>query len=260
MRLRAVATFVLFAVPSVVLAQAIRRPRTDPRSAGQPEPASLPPEIAPVSRDLAMKRSHLSVEGYTLVNSVRAPGSGGVSNHSELGSGTHADYRVAQHFSTTLDVTTALFGGGGLGMSGTVEAGTRYSPLSWSSDLRPFFDVRAAYLRSYDSFVLPNTGAPGVGGSAGEFLQEQRYGHGFGSVGGAGFEYTLTNSLALTTEFAGMRSRMTAYRLTGPATIPVGSSYWQTSFRYIIGFKYNRVTALHLDQNSRHLDQNPRSR
>jgi hypothetical protein len=62
-------------------------------------------------------------------------------------------------------------------------------------------------------------------------------------VAGAGFEYMLTNSLALTTGVQAMRNRLTTYRLSA-GSIPSGNSFWTTSTRFTFGFKYNRVRYL----------------
>jgi hypothetical protein len=69
---------------------------------------------------------------------------------------------------------------------------------------------------------------------------------------GAGLEFSVTNTFAVTTELSAMRNRMTLYRLTGPASFPDGgANYWLTSVRYLIGIKYNPVSALRMSQNPR---------
>jgi hypothetical protein len=89
----------------------------------------------------------------------------------------------------------------------------------------------------------------GIGGLNQQFAEEARFSRGLGSVAGAGFEYSITRSLSLTTELSAMRNRMTTYRLTGPVAIPTGgSTYWMTLFRYTLGFKYNPVRALNMIQ------------
>jgi hypothetical protein len=116
--------------------------------------------------------------------------------------------------------------------------------------LRPFIDVRAAYMHMYDTFFFPgnSTGIAGIDQAA----QEGRYSHGFGSVAGAGLDYSLTRSLSLTTELSALRTRMTTYRLTSPTSVPgAGGTYWMTSLRYMFGFKYNAVRALKLVQKAR---------
>ena len=83
-----------------------------------------------------------------------------------------------------------------------------------------------------------------------QFVESGRYSRGFGSAAGAGVEYSLTNSLALTTGLSAMRNRMTTYRLTGPATVPsAGSAYWMTSVRLSLGLKFNPVRSLQSKQN-----------
>jgi hypothetical protein len=117
--------------------------------------------------------------------------------------------------------------------------------------LRPFFDVRAAYMHMYDLYAIPIAGSVSGRGLNHQFVQEARYSRGFGSVVGAGLEYSLTRSLSLTTALTAMRNRMTTYRLSGPANVPNGSTYWMTSFRYSLGLKFNPVRALYLAQKPR---------
>jgi len=134
-------------------------------------------------------------------------------------------------------------------ITATAEAGARFHPLPWEQTLRPFFDVRAAYMYLYDEIVTPMGTSGRIGGANQQYYETGRYSRGFGSVLGTGVEYSLTSSLALTTGLSAMRGRMTTYRQSGPATVPTGSSYWMTSFRYTLGLRYNPVRALHLAQN-----------
>ncbi len=130
----------------------------------------------------------------------------------------------------------------------TVEIGTRFRPMPWNGEIRPFFDVRAAYMHMYDTFAAPiQTFAAGE-----SFVSGERYSRGFGGVAGAGLEFSLTRSLALTTEVSALRNRMTIYRVIGPASIPGdGRDYWMTSYRFMLGLKYNPVRVLNLVQNPR---------
>ena len=77
-----------------------------------------------------------------------------------------------------------------------------------------------------------------------------RYSRGFGGIAGTGLEYSLTRSLALTTGVSLMRSRMTSYRIA-PGSIPNGTQFWLTTFRYTLGFRFNPVRTLHLSQTPR---------
>ena len=246
MRSRAFVLIALLTLPSEMTAQRIRLPRGG--RGATPQPAPLPPDAGPVTRALAYRRSRWSVEGYSLISSLQVPGAaGGATRYTTPGAGTRADYRYTEHFSATVDMTASLPFSSTTAQ--TAEVGTRYSPLAWDRELRPFFDVRAAYMRMYDMYAMPSTAAIVAGTSNQQFVEGGRYSRGLGTVGGAGFEYSLTRSLALTTELSAMRSRMTTYRFTGPATIPSGNAYWMTSYRYILGLKFNPVRAVHLTQN-----------
>jgi hypothetical protein len=238
MRIRALVVIALLTLPAGLTAQILRIPRTGRGTA--PQPAALPPEAAPVARALAYKRSRWSAEGYSLISAVQVPtAAGGVARYTTAGTGTRAAYRYTDYLSATLDLTASFLGSPAV--TQTAEIGTRFSPLPWDRTLRPFVDVRGAYMRMYDTFAelsVPNQ----------QFADVERYSRGVGGVGGAGLEYSLTRSLALTTEVSALRNRMTTYRMTGAAGIPTGTSYWLTSVRYTLGLRFNPVSALHLAQ------------
>jgi hypothetical protein len=189
------------------------------------------------------------MDGYTMISSVQVPNpGGGSSTYSSIGAGTHAQYRLTERWSATADFTASP--GGGPATTETAEVGTRFSPGVWSADyrgIRPFFDLRATYMHMNDTFTSP-LAVVATGGTQ-QVGDGQRYSRGFGSVAGAGADFPLTNSFALTGEITGMRNRMTTYRLESLAPLPNGSSYWLTSFRFTLGVKYNPVSAMHLNQN-----------
>jgi hypothetical protein len=81
---------------------------------------------------------------------------GGISSYSTFGAGTRADYRFTERFSATMDLTASPLGGSST--SETAELGGSFSPLSWDSQVRPFFDVRAVYMHMYDTFISPTDG------------------------------------------------------------------------------------------------------
>jgi hypothetical protein len=245
MRIRTFALIALLALPTASSAQRIRLPRGG--RGATPQPAPLPPEAGPVSRALAYKRSRWSAEGYTLITSLQLPSvGGGVTRYTTPGAGTRADYRYTERWSATVDLTASL--PGTPTTAETAEVGTRFSPLPWDRDLRPFFDVRVAYVHAYDAFSTQTAASIVAGAPGRQFVEGTRYSRGLGSVGGLGLEYSLTPSFALTTEFSALRSRMSTYRSAGPAIIPSGSNFWMTSFRYTLGLKFNPVRALHATQ------------
>jgi hypothetical protein len=182
-----------------------------------------------------------------LISSFQLPADGGGSTrYTTPGAGTRADYRYTERWSATVDVTASL--PGAPTTAETAEVGTRFSPLAWDRELRPFFDVRAAYMRMYDAFSAQTAASVVAGAPSQQFVEGTRYSRGLGGLGGLGLEYSLTRSFALTTELSALRSRMTTYRSAGPAIIPSGSNFWMTSFRYTLGLKFNPVRALHATQ------------
>jgi len=183
-----------------------------------------------------------------MFSAIQIPGgSGGADTYTSVGGGTRADYRFADRFSATLDVTASFLGG--FANSQTAEFGTRFIPTPRGEAFRPYFDLRGAYTHINDTYVIPGSSDLSFGGPINqEFAQQRRYTGGLGGVAGAGFEYSVTNSLAFTTELTAMRAYMTTRRLTNPANNPGDMNYWMTSLRYTIGLKYNPVQALHLVQ------------
>src|SRR3954463_4321687 len=146
MRTRVVSSLVLLALPVVLSAQVVRRPTTARRPT--PIPAPLPPTAGPVARALDYHRSRWSAEGYGLISAMRLPGASGIESYGAFGTGSHAGYRIADRFSAGVDLTTSLFNSA-FEMQ-TAEAGGRFSPLPFNTQIRPFLDVRAMYLRTYD--------------------------------------------------------------------------------------------------------------
>jgi hypothetical protein len=236
------------ALPSGLSSQGLRLPHIGRRTA--PLPAPLPPEMPLVSRSLAYKRLRWTAEGYSMMSSVRIPLSGvGMTSYSTFGTGTHAAYNYTDHFSATVDMS-ASFAGSPV-VTQAIEVGTRYSPFTWDHSVRPFFDLRGGFLRLYDTYALP-AGSPLVTGETpDEAALESFYSRGFGSVGGVGTEFTLTRSLALSTEISATRMSMRTYQRQGPTGLPAGEGYRMTAFRYSLGFKYSPVRTLHLVQNPR---------
>lgn len=237
MRTRTALLAALLALPAVLTGQ--RLPVVPRRTI--PEPASLPPQAEPVDRALRVTRSRWSIEGYGLVSNIRMPEvAGGGSGFTTFGSGTRGDYRYAEHFTVTMDLTASMLNAPAF--VATAEAGTRYVPMPRAEDVRPYFDLRGAFMHMYDTYP---------GSYANHYGETARYSRGFGGVAGAGMEFSVSNTLAVTTELSAMRSRMTLYRLTGPASFPSGADYWLTSIRYQIGIRYNRMNNLRMAQNPR---------
>jgi hypothetical protein len=230
----------LAAIPSQAMAQ-VRRPGI--RRGTPPPSAPLPPQAPAVANALSYHRARWSVEGYSLISTYQVPVGNGVSSSTSFGGGTHGGFRLNNHYSIGVD-GTAAYSSSPI-TSETVEAGVRYMPLSLEGSLRPFFDARGMFTHMYDEY---SSQGAGIGFS--QFDQYSRYSRGLGAIAGAGVERSITRSLSLTTEILAMRSRMTAYRVTGPGTIPAGTSYSITSFRYTLGLKYNRMSIMRQTQNT----------
>jgi hypothetical protein len=123
----------------------------------------------------------------------------------------------------------------------TGEVGGRFLAMPFGEQVRPFVDLRAAYVHLSDTYEIP--------GNQFGFNEVTRYARGFGGITGAGFEYSLTNSFAFMTEFAALRARMTAYRSSTPTAIPDRTGYWMTSYRLAFGLRYNPTRTTSLKQN-----------
>jgi hypothetical protein len=100
--------------------------------------------------------------------------------------------------------------------------------------------VRAGFEHSYDSFSQQ---AIGIGPASG-LSSGSRYSRGFGAVAGAGVDFSLTNTFALTTAVSAMRSNMTAYRISGVSVPTADPSFRLTTYRLTVGLKYNPVHML----------------
>lgn len=242
MRTRALVGIAVLALPTIVSAQVIPVPRRGELSPGEP-PTKPPREVPGVARELNAKRARWSAEGYTLVSGVLTPSGPGDVVYSTFGAGTRADYRFSDRLSATVDVTYSPLGTSGT--SETAEVGTRFMPVSADAQLRPFFDLRAAYLSSSDRFNGSLLGS----GAVGTATQPQRYSRGFGAVAGTGMEMFVNPNFAVTLTGTALRSRMNVFRSKTPGTIPVGTNFWMTSFRFALGFKFSPLMNTNLAQN-----------
>ena len=245
MRSRAVAVLALLAAPVGLSAQAIpTRPAPRP-AAPAVRPTEPSPQPAAVARALQYRRARWSVETYSVITTAQIPTGPELSRYTSFGNGLRGDYRYTDHWSMTVDMTASYLFSPAITETG--ELGARYAPLTWDHEIRPFLDARVAYMHMYDSYQsdIGPTINGGFGGN--DYSDVGRYMRGFGSAVGAGFEFPLTESLQLTNEVSGMRSRMTAYRMSGG--LPTGTTYWMTALRYSIGIKLNPMRTLHLDQN-----------
>src|SRR3954465_14604727 len=98
MRVRALVAIGLLLLPATASAQRVPLPRIGGARPGQPVPLS--PQPAAIARAIAYRRLNLSVERYTLISYIDAPGiagAGRTSTWTSLGAGTRASYRLTPH-------------------------------------------------------------------------------------------------------------------------------------------------------------------
>lgn len=194
---------------------------------------------------MAYTRLRLSVETYPFVSVAQAPGfiaEGIVSRWTSFGMGTRTSYRIKPFLAATMDVMSSFIGGPMT--SETAELGLRLGPDSWSHKVHPFLDARVGYMHAYDSYLRPIDNSFAFPTQQG--LRGSRYSQGMGGVVGAGVDFSLTQSLSLTTATSVMRNHMTAYRYSG-ALMTADGNYWITSYRYTLGVKYNPVRLMRPD-------------
>lgn len=242
MRIRIVLATAALLLPSTLSAQLIRMPGRRPHPAA---PQPMPPEPAPIARQLQYTRLNFSVETYPLLSFVQSSGlaGGGSSTWATLGAGTRLEYRVSRLASATLDLTSSILGGP-VNLS-TAELGTRIGRGRAARRLEPFADLRVGFAsassRDVGSFMDDPVGYPTPHGTYGS-----RYSTGWGAVAGAGVEYGLTNAFSLTTELLATHSSMSAHDVLNRTT---PQSYGLTSVRYVLGLRYNPVrTVTHQDR------------
>ncbi|MDQ2666196.1 MAG: hypothetical protein M3Z05_09320 [Gemmatimonadota bacterium] len=236
MRTRALLAIAIV-LPSVASAQ-FRTPRIGGARPGQPVPLGRQPEV--VARSIAIQRSHYSVETYPLIARIEAPGIAGgppIASTS-FGAGTRLDYRYTRYVSWTMDLTSAY--AGGPATMATAELGMRIHPEDAEARIRPFADIRFGFAQSADGYASSQGAGFGPGSN---YATDSRYSRGCGGVAGAGAEYALTNSFALTTGVSVLRSRMTSYQSTGVSVPTANDAYQMTTYRLAVGLRYNPVWA-----------------
>lgn len=253
MRTRALAVLALLALGAdlnTVSAQRIPLPRIGRRT--PPPPNDPEPMPAPVARQLAVTRSRWAIDGYSMISSMRVPDANGVSSTIGFGGGTRGEYRLNDYFAATAEMT-ATTNSGSTAVTETAELGTRYRPTPHDPEIRPYVDLRGGFMHMYDLYTSTIGGVAGVGapGPGTDLFSTNRYSRGFGGVLGTGMEISLSNATALSTGISAMRNRMTVYRVSSPESVPAGSGYWLTSYRFTIGLRYNWIHTQHLDQQRR---------
>jgi hypothetical protein len=233
-----IVTLAVAVLPTMVAAQ-VRQPRRPLLPPPTTTTTELPPQAPIVSHALDYQRARWAVDAYTLIATYASPtGFGATSQYTSAGTGTRADYRISAHFSATADVTSTYLFSPSVVFTG--EAGSRYWSTSRESELRPYVDLRAVYLRASDQ-LDGRVAAPGGPNPYG-YDTYSRYSQGVGALVGAGVERTINNSFSITTGLAAVRAAMNAYRLEPAAQLPDHAHYWTTSMRFLLGISYNRTS------------------
>ncbi len=203
------------------------------------EPVPLGPQPAVVARALNYTRSRYSVEAYPLISRMVAPGftpGGPSSSSTSFGSGARLDWRLSRFVSWTTDLTSTYLGG--TSSAQTAELGLRFQEYNWDNRFRPYADVRVGYENASESYS--QSAALGIG-PASPLAGSARYSRGFGGVAGVGADYSLTNTLALTTGVSAMRSNMSTYRSNGVSVPTPGNDFAMTTYRLTLGLRYNPI-------------------
>jgi hypothetical protein len=208
-------------------------------------PVALPPTSGVIAREMSYVRLPISTESYLFMSFVNAPTGATMAftNFGSLNAATRADFRLNRYFSATADLTQSLFGGPA--SMGSLELGTRFHPSPADNKMRAYLDARLGYMYSYETYLYspdPTVVNPST-------MFRNRFGRGFGIIGGFGSEYSLTRTLSLTSGFWATRNRLqtrTSNYLT-PAS-PLGSAYTMTSTRFSLGVKWNPMKAVPVDR------------
>jgi len=234
---RAVVAIVSLAIPAVLSAQRLPVPTLDRRPGTDRLP---PPQPAAVANDIAYQRWHISVESYPVVSYFQAPGFNtlrGGPGWTTLGVGTRADYLINRNVSATLDLTSSFIGGPVT--VNTAELGTRVHPEWAEHRLFPYADLRVGYVATYSSRLGSINDGIGYVDPIADGANGPQYSRGFGVIGGAGVEYSLTRTWSLTTGASVIRSAMNTHQLSAPNG---DENFTMTGLRYMIGVRYNPVT------------------
>lgn len=221
-------------LPSISEAQ-LRVPQPGGRRPTEPIPLGAQPTV--VARSQIYTRSRYSVEAYPLISHVVVSGSPN-SSWTAFGTGTRLDWRLTRYVSWTMDLTSSFLGG--VANTQTAELGLRVHEENWGRRLRPFADVRVGYENSSESYAPSELGigpASGMGGVS-------RYSRGFGAVAGAGAEYSLTNTIAVTTGLSVLRSNMVPYSSNGVSVPTAGDNFAMTTYRLAVGLRWNPVRVM----------------
>lgn len=235
MRTRTVVSIALLLLPVTGAAQRLPRPRTG-TAPGQPVPIGQQPE--PIARAEAFQRLRVSAETYPMASYLQAPGypdKGQPTSWTTVGMGTRVEYRLTPSASATLDLTSSV--DGSPMRVQTLELGGRLRRAPSDSRLTPYVDARIGFIAAQNSAGTPGT--TGYVPATSQYTGASSYG--FGAVAGAGVEYALTNTWALTTGASLMESRLSssAYGGSGGA-----ASFGMTSYRVTLGIKYNPVRSM----------------
>jgi hypothetical protein len=240
MRIRTLAIVTLLGLPAALDAQ-LRLP-----GRGRRGPAPLPPEAPGIARQTAYQRSRWTSEGFFSISHTNLPiDNGATLPYTTFGSGARSDYRFTDSWSLGMNLTTSVLGDPST--TNTAELGLRFRPLPDLERVRLFVDAAGAYLSTSNSFAIGGTEAEL--GFAGASQLSTQYSRGAGAVGGVGGEFSVTDRVSITTSGSVLRARQSVHRMDPGNGIPVGSTYWSTTYRLFVGLGYNFGRTTNLPQN-----------
>jgi hypothetical protein len=256
MRVRLLALAVVLALPGLSAAQRIPvRPPTIPI------PKQPPKEPPAVAREMNFRRMRWSSETFQLSSLTYMPApSGAMTRYMTMGAGTHYEYRLgmADRRAFTVDMAGGASGNdpdNPLLMLGT-ELGGRFYSRPHPDGARYYTDARLSYSGTLNA-ELSGTSTNWNAGSSG--AGRGQHARGFGVVAGVGAEVPFTVRFSFYGGLSLARSRMTIFgyddvdrnsNLLDLLTPGEAKGHlWATSLRMQVGFRYNPVRYLTLEQN-----------
>jgi hypothetical protein len=253
MRVRLLALAVVLALPGLSGAQRIPV-RPPPR---MPLPEQPPKEPPVVAREMNYRRLRWSSESFAISSVTYLPSpTGTMTRYANVGTGAHHEYRLgmANRFAMTFDVAGTSVGDPLTMMS--TELGGRFYSRPQPDGVRFYSDARLGYFATMNGEMSGTSTNLTVPRSGYTMYQQSR---GFGAVAGVGAEVPVSLRFSLYGGLSGMRSRMTIFgyddldrRSNLLDLLMPGSEQgrlWATSYRLQLGFRYNPVRFLRLEQN-----------
>ena len=105
----------------------------------------------------------------------------------------------------------------------------------------PFVDLRLGYVLALESSVRPLDVVDPFNPSR-PVAESGRYAQGLGGIAGTGVESMLTRSISLVASASVIQARMRQHSFRGTQVGP--SSYLMSSYRYMMGLRFNPVRTI----------------